>query len=165
MEMILTVMADDKTGIVEKLSDIVASEKGNWLDSRLAHMSGKFAGIIKINCVDSNVDELTKKLSDLKADGILVQCEMAQAKTESLEGIKIEITSHDRKGIVKEVTATLASLNVNILELHTKCYMAPMSAELMFSAVLDIQMPPGVGFDQIEGALESLSAELMVDEI
>jgi len=165
MEMILTVMADDKTGIVENISDIIASEKGNWLDSRLAHMSGKFAGIIKINCADSNVAELKAKLSNLKDDGILIQCEMAQTTQTDLTGIKIEITSHDRKGIVKEVTTTLAGLHVNILELHTKCYQAPMSAELMFGAVLDLQMPEGVSFENIEEALEELSSELMVDEV
>ena len=163
--MILTVMADDKTGIVENISDIVASEKGNWLDSRLAHMSGKFAGIIKINCVDSNVEQLKAKLSNLKNDGILIQCEMAQTTQKDLTGIKIEITSHDRKGIVKEVTTTLAGLRVNILELHTRCYQAPMSAEVMFGAVLDLQMPQGIDFESVETALEALSSELMVDEI
>ena len=88
MEMILTVMADDKTGIVETISDIIASEKANWLDSRLAHMSGKFAGIIKINCIDSNVKELKAKLANLKKDGILIQCEMAQTTQKDFKFVR-----------------------------------------------------------------------------
>ena len=50
--LVLTVIADDKPGIVEKLSSVIADHHGNWLESRMAQMAGKFAGILRIS-IDS----------------------------------------------------------------------------------------------------------------
>ena len=38
--LVLTVIADDKPGTVEKLSSVIADHHGNWLESRMAQMAG-----------------------------------------------------------------------------------------------------------------------------
>lgn len=43
--LVLTVIADDKPGIVEQLAATITEHGGNWLESRMAQMAGKFAGI------------------------------------------------------------------------------------------------------------------------
>lgn len=163
MQLILTVMAEDKPGIVERLSDVIAEHNANWLDSRLAHMAGKFAGIIKINSTDSNLDALKNALQSLHHHGIRVDCAIGSEQENQHPVLSIEITGHDRQGIVKEVTACLANLQVNILDFQSSCYAAAMSSETMFSAKLHIQLADNTDHEQLETALEALSGELVVD--
>ena len=162
MQLILTVMADDKPGIVERLSDVVVQHDGNWLDSRLAHMAGKFAGIIRID--SPQTQSLTVALQALKNEGIFVDCQLAEGKLNDAKAHCIEITGHDRLGIVKEVTACLANLQVNILDFHSSCYQAAMSSETMFKAKLHIELSDE-NIEQLESSLEALSSELVIDWI
>ena len=47
--LLITVIADDRPGVVQLLSDVIKSNGGNWLESNLAHLDGEFAGLIRIN--------------------------------------------------------------------------------------------------------------------
>lgn len=44
-KLVLTAIGDDRAGLVSALSDAVAERGGNWLESQLARLAGKFAGI------------------------------------------------------------------------------------------------------------------------
>ena len=42
---IITFIGDDRPGLVEQLSAAIEQSGGNWLESRMSHLAGKFAGI------------------------------------------------------------------------------------------------------------------------
>ncbi|MGB4246421.1 MAG: ACT domain-containing protein, partial [Pseudohongiellaceae bacterium] len=45
--LVLTIIGDDKPGLVELLSETIARHSGNWLESNMSHLAGKFAGILR----------------------------------------------------------------------------------------------------------------------
>ena len=45
----LTIISDDRPGVIEKVATIVASHGGNWLESNMSRLAGKFAGILLVN--------------------------------------------------------------------------------------------------------------------
>ena len=47
--LVLTVLGNDRPGIVEQLSDCVLEAGANWEESRMAHLSGKFAGLLRVS--------------------------------------------------------------------------------------------------------------------
>ena len=49
VSLILTVIGDDRPGLVERLSSVVSQHQGNWLESSMSHLSGKFAGIVRMH--------------------------------------------------------------------------------------------------------------------
>ena len=65
--LILTVIGPDRTGLVEAVARHVTAHGGNWLESRMARLAGKFAGILRVQVPDEQVDELTSALRDLGA--------------------------------------------------------------------------------------------------
>ncbi len=67
--LVLTVVGDDRAGLVQSLADAVASHGGNWETSELAELAGAFAGIVLVSVPDDRVDELTRALEGL--DGML----------------------------------------------------------------------------------------------
>ena len=47
-DLVLTLIGPDRPGLVEAVAEVVAAHGGNWLESRMARLAGKFAGILRI---------------------------------------------------------------------------------------------------------------------
>jgi glycine cleavage system regulatory protein len=60
--LILTVIGADRPGLVEALAATIATHQGNWLESRMAHLAGKFAGILRLEVADERADALAAAL-------------------------------------------------------------------------------------------------------
>ena len=70
--LVLTVIADDQPGLVERLAKCIADHGGNWLESRMSRMAGQFAGILRVAVPADAHAELTAALEGLQAQGIRV---------------------------------------------------------------------------------------------
>ena len=75
----------------------------------------------------------------------------------------IELVGQDRPGIVHDITAVLARLGINVLELETTVQSASMSGESLFIAHARILVPGDVPLDRLRAEMEELANELMVD--
>ena len=161
--LVLTIIADDKPGIVEKLSATIADHGGNWLESRMAQMAGKFAGILRVSIDEDKSNALVAALSQLGSNGILVKAEQARVAQAATRNLSLSVVGNDRPGIVREVSRVLAGLGVNVLELTTSCEPAEMSAVPLFRSEAQLSVPEGMDEDDISTALEALSDDLMVE--
>jgi glycine cleavage system regulatory protein len=45
----MTVIGQDRTGLVESVARLVAEHGGNWLESRMCRLGGEFAGILRVH--------------------------------------------------------------------------------------------------------------------
>ena len=68
--LIITVISDDKPGVVEVLADTIRLHQGNWLESRLTQLAGKFAGVIRVQVESTHTEALQASLSALSSKGI-----------------------------------------------------------------------------------------------
>ena len=165
MELILSVMAADRPGIVERIAAVVANHGGNWQESRLATMAGRFAGIIRVSLEQESYGELQTALQALRDEGLNVQIEVGDSDAEAVESHWIEVIGNDRHGIVREVTRALAAEQVNVIDLATEVEPASMSGGLLFRARLELGLTPGQSMDAVIQTLEDLSPDLMVDRL
>ncbi len=168
MELVLTIMAKDRPGIVELLADVVASYDGNWVDSAMSRLGGEFAGILRLELDDKKAPGLEKALEALAEDGISIsvrQSSKALVDSQENKGRKayFEVTGQDHKGIVRDVSRVLADNKVNVDELRTHIFTGSMTGEHMFSAEADIVLPDGLEMEQLCEQLEDLASDLMVD--
>ena len=163
--LVLTIIADDKPGIVETLAATIADQKGNWLESRMTHLAGKFAGIIHLQIASSHSDALQNALEALARQGWMINIERreTQIKHENQADAMLNIVGNDRPGIVKEVSQVLANLHINVLELSTHFESAAMTAEALFKTQAHIQLPTNLDIQEVCDQLEELSNDLMVE--
>lgn len=163
--LVLTIIADDKPGIVESIATVVANEGGNWLESRMAQMAGKFAGIVRVDIANSEQDNLLTELAALRRLGILIHAEPCTiGKNPSRnQDFTVSVVGNDRPGIVKEVSQVMAQSGVNVLEFISNCDSAEMSATTLFKAEAHCQAPTSFDIDTLRQQLEHLSNDLMVD--
>jgi glycine cleavage system regulatory protein len=162
---VLTVVADDQPGIVEELSDALATHGGNWTESSMMTLAGKFAGILLAEVPEERADSFLRVLESLEIGGmeIVAQRSDAPARPEGTREFSIELVGQDHPGIVHDITAVLARLGVNVLELETTVQSASMSGESLFIAHARILVPDDVPLEQLRDEMEDLANELMVD--
>ena len=165
--LVLTVIGNDTSGLVDALADPIARHGGSWDRSHMARLAGQFAGIVVVSLPDENVTALQASLESLNAQGLLdVQVAIASSSTEDVlteNVLRLELIGQDRPGIISEISAALATRNVSILELETNTSSAPMSGEPLFEAKATLRVPNELALDQLRETLEDIANELMVD--
>jgi glycine cleavage system regulatory protein len=162
--LVLTVLGPDRPGLVGAIADLVAQHGGSWQESRMARLSGQFAGILRVECPAENRSALELDLADLKTNGLLVTIahdDSGAASAGPLVGI--EITGHDEPGIVKRVASTFARLGVNVEELNTSLESAPMAGHLLFCTRGKVSLPNDLPLQDLIVALENVGSDLTVD--
>ena len=97
----LTVISDDRPGIVEKIADVVRTNGGNWLESSMSRLAGKFAGLLLIEINEHQQQQLIDELHKLKSSGLRISVEPSAAFERATgQLVSMNVVGNDRPGIV-----------------------------------------------------------------
>src|SRR5512142_2859395 len=120
-DLVLTLIGPDRPGLVEAVAEPIAAHGGNWLESRMAHLAGQFAGILRVEVPDANAAALAAALRALETQGLRLTLETGPgaAAPAARPTRVVELVGLDRPGIVREISRVLAERGVNIEELVT----------------------------------------------
>lgn len=163
-QFVLTIIGDDRPGLVDAIAGVVKQHGGSWLESRMANLEGKFSGIVLVSVNQAQSAEFKTAVLDLKNHGLSVRATPVEGEKERTRQTKtLSLVANDRPGILSELSAVLAQLNLNVEDLVTSCEPAPMSGELLFNAKLQISVPSQFDDEDLRTALESLADDLMVE--
>lgn len=162
--LVISLISDDKPGVVGKLSATVAENGGNWADSRMAHFAGKFAGILRVSVSEDACRGLREALAALTADGFNVQIEESQTLAAGpWQTLKLKLVGNDRPGIVREISHALAARQINMERLDTGYSSVPGSGEPLFTAECDISVAQELDLDGLRDELDQIADELGVE--
>ncbi|HBX55061.1 glycine cleavage system protein R [Pseudomonas sp. UBA2684] len=162
--LVLTIIAQDQPGLVERIAQCVANHGGNWLESRMSRMAGQFAGILRIAVPAEAHGELVDALQALNVHGIRVLLAGGGVEPScTWKPILLDLVGNDRPGIVRDITRLLAEQGVNLESLVTEVTPAPMSSEPLFHAEALLAVPLGLSLDVLQAKLETLADDLMVE--
>ena len=163
--LVLTVLGEDRPGLVEAVSQAIAAHGGNWLESRMSRLAGKFAGILRASVPEIQTEALTEALRHLELQGLRVLIEWSDndEPARAYQLFKLYLIGTDRVGIIRDISQALAGYGVNIDELNTDYVSAPMSGELLFKAAALIRVPQDIALEALQANLDDLAHELMVE--
>lgn len=162
---LISFFCDDRPGVIEELSAAVARCDGNWLDSQLSRLGGRFAGVLQVHLPQDQRQALQEALAELNARGITaILTDAGNAAPRAGAVRRLTLLGPDRPGIVHELTGTLNASGFNVLSLDTQVEAAPMSGEPMFCASAKIEIMDNSQLDTLEAKLD-LMREAMTLEI
>ncbi|KMS65256.1 hypothetical protein BVRB_037820, partial [Beta vulgaris subsp. vulgaris] len=163
--LVLTVLGRDQPGLVDSLAAIVAEHGGNWVESRMAHLAGQFAGILRVEIAPAQANALSAAVKNLSAQGLeSMVCADPTGCTAATGMIaQLDLVGLDQPGIVRKVSQVLATKGVNVEELATECTAAPTTGQSLFHATAQLRLPQGLEIESLRVALEQVAADMMVD--
>ncbi len=167
-KVILSVIGSDRPGLTEALANTVLDAQGNWLESHLSRLGGKYVGSVLVELPADQLEVLRDGAAHVDAAGLKVAIVVAgdAAPSNTNPGgtpLALSLVGQDRRGIVREVSAALARLGVNIEALETAIEDSAWSGSPMFRADAQLLVPAGVSHGDVQAALEAISGDMMVD--
>ena len=162
--LVLTVLGEDRPGLVESLASIIAAHDGNWLESRMAQLAGQFAGILRTSVPDANAASLINALQGLAVHGlhVVVVSSSMDEPAQNFRWLMLDLVGNDHLGIIRDLAHTLAQCGINIEELQTACTSAPMTGGMLFKATARLRVPLEMAVAELQVTLEQLAHDLMV---
>lgn len=162
---IVTFIGDDRPGLVEELSSVIESNRGNWHESRLSQLGGKFAGLILVSLPSESGAELEAQLKALSSSGLSVRV-TPTSETPLVEGgrsITLSVLGPDRLGIIKEISRALAERQINVVEMDSQVESAAMSGEALFRARIDAHIPGDTDLGDLHDCLEEIANQMTLE--
>lgn len=163
--LVMTVIGPDRPGLVQRVAQRVADHGGNWLESRMAHLGGQFAGILRVEVTAERTDELATALRSLADEGLQVVLHREGASETVAPGIvaTIELVGQDRPGILRAVSGVFAAHAVNVEELSSERVSAPMGGGTLFQARATVSVPTRETLSAVRSDLEKIATDLVID--
>ncbi len=160
--LILTISGQDRAGLVERLAQVIAEHNGNWEHCRMAHLAGRFVGLLEVSVPGEAQQDLEAALRTIKDLDVMIAAGSRSA-AEPLRQFDLEVVGTDHPGIVRDVFQALAGAGVNVEELSTATVSAPDSGVLLFEAKARLTCGAEVDRDAIRAQLETIAQDMMVD--
>ncbi|MCC5022215.1 MAG: ACT domain-containing protein [Candidatus Synoicihabitans palmerolidicus] len=163
--LVMTVIGPDRTGLVDSLARTVAAHDGNWLESRMCHLGGQFAGLMRVEIEASLADALRESIQSLTATDLKITVQADSLSPNPVEGslAMVDLVGQDRPGLLREITSVLARHGLNVEELESELTAAPLGGGTLFKANATIFVPATVDLDSVGDDLERIATDLLVD--
>lgn len=162
---VITLVGEDRSGLVSAVADAVSAHGGNWEGSQLTERAGVFAGVIEISVPEESAVVLLDAL--LALDETLTVTALsgadASAGNRTASSLVISLIANDRPGIVRDVSAVLAAHGLSIDDLSTEVRDAAMAGGRIFEASVLAHAAAGTDLSRVKEDLEKLAAELQVE--
>ena len=161
--LVITLIGNDRPGIVESVSELVLRHKGEWVESRMANLSGKFAGILRVILPDEEYPGFARAIESSIA-GLKISIEEVDSPpVQSGQCYRLELVGQDRPGIVHRISSALAAHGASVDEMESEVCEASMSGETLFKASITLCLAEGADINALSEVLEDLANELIVD--
>ena len=177
VSIVLTVIGKDKPGLVEVIAKVVADHGANWVESRMAHLAGQFAGILRVEVERDRTSQLMTDLKGLNQLGLesIIHSDTDKhsdadkqsdaALGNSREGLtfRLDLLGQDQPGIVRQISQVLATHCVNVEQFQSERIRAANTGQALFRASAQLHLPTGTEESNLRQALEHVAADMMVD--
>lgn len=161
--LVITLVGDDRAGLVASVADVVDAHGGNWETSEMAELAGAFAGIVEVSVAAERADDLRAAL-EASAETLRVTVHgPATVRETAARTVALTVMGNDRPGIVREITGALSARGASIERMSTQTTDAAMAGGRLFEASLTATLGEDGRVDDLVEDLQNLAAEIQVD--
>ncbi len=156
----VTVLGQDRPGIVAEVTAALAQLGGNLEDSTMTLLRGHFAMIVLVRTA-AGAGRVEAALTSLTEGGeLVVSARVLPEQARADQGgsaYVLRVHGADRPGIVAAITRAVCDHEANIVDLGTRL------AENLYVLVAEVVLPPGADPGVLEADLQRTAARLGVE--
>ena len=162
----VTAIGADRPGIVADVTGVLVASGCNLEDTSMSILRGHFAMVLIVAAPDGLDPTALERARRAGASDLVVSVGRVVEQDPLSSGTAgdswtVVVYGADHPGIVHGVGATLATLGVNIVDLSTR--VSAGDDRPIYSMVMEVEVPAGVGVDELERRLLDTAEELGVE--
>ena len=154
---IIYVKGPDRVGIVSEIAENITSFGGNIENSKMIKLEHKFYMILLVNINNKNLQYIEKDLSQIEDLEINIEVTKKEKVLNSNTTFSFILKGADNEGIVYKFTKILSDLDINILDMETKLFNAPVTGHPLFYMESKISIPKHIALDDLKKSINFLS--------
>lgn len=166
--LVLTATGADRPGLVDTLSEHIASSGCEVDESRMSILGSEFAMIMLITGNWSGLAKLESMTPRLEEQlGLRIRIDRTQQRLRNGPFIPyaVEVVTVNRPGVVNEVAHFFAQRKINIEDVFTGTYPAPHTGTKMFSLHLTVAVPGDLSLATLRGEFMDFCDDLNLDAV
>jgi glycine cleavage system transcriptional repressor len=162
----VTAVGSDRPGIVAAVTKVLVDHDCNLEDTSMSILRGHFAMMLVVagpETMGATALEQSLVQSTMAFDLVVAVRQIDDDVPASPEGDSwtVAVYGADRPGIVHDVTALLADLGVNVVDLTTR--VIGDRERPVYAMVLEVTLPGAVAASDVAARLEATAADLGVE--
>jgi glycine cleavage system transcriptional repressor len=142
--LVISVLGEDRPGIVNALSKAVMDHGCNIEDSRMTVLGGEFAAMLLVEGKWNTLAKIENALSEIERQlglTIIAKRTGERSSGRNLLPYAVDVVSMDHPGIVNNLAGFFADRSINIEDLSTSTYAAAHTGTPMFSVHMTVGIP------------------------
>jgi len=155
----ITVIADDRPGIITRVASALSGHRMNLTDSSMTVLSGHLA--MTLICTgETPIDEVRAAMREAAGDDLIIHVHPVTegaAPTAPVDSYLLTVHGADRLGIVAGLTAVVAEAGGNITDLTTRL------AGGLYVLAAEIDLPADADAEALRARIAATAEELGVD--
>lgn len=166
LHLVFSLLGQDRTGLVDRLSGVVAAHGGNLEEARMAVLGGEFAVMMLVRTDAARRAQLEQAVREVAEElqmMALVKETTVAHDTNVLQPITVTVIGADHEGIVHPVVNWLSTQGCSIVNLESHVTAAPHTGTMLFSMTLHVDCPSALSPVDIGRSLEGIGDSLNVD--
>ncbi len=163
-QILVTVVGQDRPGIVKEITEGIVEHSANVEESRTASLGDQFLGLFLVSAHRETLNQLLEYLHNCGSESLTVTVkEIDHPAYPGYLLYDLEVAGADHPGIIHGVSEFLAGKGVNIAESKTSTYNSPVSGTPLFSMTALLQVPPNLSAEDLRQSLTDLGDAQSVD--
>ena len=164
--LVISAIGNDRPGIVNDVSQMIAEHKGNITSSRMMALGGEFALMLMIEGDETTIDGIIAKLPDIESSlGLTITSRKNRITAAAAQQIayKVKVVSMDHPGIVQQISDFFSNQQANIEEMNTDTYAAAHTGTQMFALNMVASLPAETKIGQLREQFYEFCDNLNLD--
>ena len=164
----LSLIGEDRPGIVKEVSSRIHQAGFNIEDSRMAVLGREFGLILLASGPQDSLNAVRDSLVGLQDQGFLVEFKQTDAPSGAPPGTarvpyRVSVYGMDNEGIVHAFADAMAQRQINVEMLETESGAAPLSGADLFSMEMTIAVPGDLPPAELRALITRLGDQHGVD--
>lgn len=152
---------EDSDGLINQMTLKTKALGGVWLASKLTHLDGYIAGLLKVEIDDARMSEF-KAMTQEFAEIQFSIYDATEHADEPRPSIRLIIEGEDRSGLNSEITQLLYDQDVRVIHFQSHRFPVVGLGTGVFEAKLEVELPPSMTTSSLKTLIESLDEQLRV---
>lgn len=170
MQIVITVMGEDRPDLIAELTRMIKDAKCAILESRMTELGREFAAHLLVEGnwnhivrLESLLDATAQK-GNIKVGTMRCQDE-EERKDDDLIPYTVDVFAGDQPGNIHDLATFFTDRDIKILDLSTSRYPAPYSGAPVFLAHMIVKIPSGMKIVSLRDEFLEFCDQLNLDAI